>query len=510
MAHGDADLTLEKGTTFNTRNAAFLVKNGAVDIDLDDSELNVSDGVLLQLIDNDDSTVGVSGVGAGGPIFNTTFFEKAGWPDAVTQAERDNAPPSEGPGGPPPGEGGGGEGGPGGPPPSGPSSASLNVTNADLTGDIYNASGYKYISNSADAAPSYADPKSLSVTLGTGATLKGAISLSRSMHVWVDWAKVTGDTQGGYYKYRSAKTGALGEGNVYQDTKGKSYVQATNFTIDSYYNLGHVINQPGVYAEGATADVALTNNAAWTITGDSYLTSLNISDNAKIVNETNGEKILVLTVDGIEKVSTKTSLTAKDIKAGGYTGNVVLKLVPAPKQEQKPDAVKFAVTFDSVGGSVVSARIVDAGTAIGTLPTATKKGFKLDGWYLNGKKIDASQKITADTIVTAKWLSSDASLKTLKAATGKFSPKFAKAKTKYTVSLKKKQASTKLTVGPNFKNAKKVEVKIGSGKYKTVKATTKTKVKVKVGKSVKVLVKVTAQDGKTTKTYTITVKRAKK
>jgi predicted amidohydrolase YtcJ len=109
----------------------------------------------------------------------------------------------------------------------------------------------------------------------------------------------------------------------------------------------------------------------------------------------------------------------------------------------------------------------------------------------------------------AKKLSKDAQLKSLKAKVGKMTPKFAKAKTKYTVSLTKKQAATTLTVAPNFKNAKSVQVKIGKGKYKTVKATTKTKVSVKAGKSVKVLVKVTAQNGKTTKTYTITVKRAK-
>ena len=36
MAHNSGSIVLEKGTIFNTKNAAFLIKSGTVDISVDD------------------------------------------------------------------------------------------------------------------------------------------------------------------------------------------------------------------------------------------------------------------------------------------------------------------------------------------------------------------------------------------------------------------------------------------------------------------------------------------
>lgn len=244
MAHNDGDVTLEKGTVFNTKNAAFLIKNGAVNINVDDSELNVEDGTILQMIDNDDNIVGVNPDGAVMPTFNTVFHEDAGYP---TEAYGNTTTQA----------------------------VAAKFTNVDLVGNMYNATGY------------LADAKGLNVTLGENATLKGAITASSAIHVNME----LGD-DGYYYDY-------------VKDADG-NYVQATDFTINEYYLLGHVANK--AYSNGYnTVAATLTDNAEWTVTDTSYLNSLTIGDNASVAGK--------MTVNGV---------STPIVSGNTYTGNIVL------------------------------------------------------------------------------------------------------------------------------------------------------------------------------------------
>lgn len=96
--------------------------------------------------------------------------------------------------------------------------------------------------------------------------------------------------------------------------------------------------------------------------------------------DTNGNTI---TADNIyTNVTTPTTLTAT------YEGN------------------SYNVNFNSDGGTSVQSIQVKNGEPYGTLPTSTKKGYTLDGWYDdNGNKIESTTTVnlTADQTLTAHW-----------------------------------------------------------------------------------------------------------
>jgi hypothetical protein len=61
------------------------------------------------------------------------------------------------------------------------------------------------------------------------------------------------------------------------------------------------------------------------------------------------------------------------------------------------------IIFDSAGGQPVDTMEIEEGTSI-TLPTTTKTGYKLDGWYLEEQKVDANTTFDKDTVLVAKWV----------------------------------------------------------------------------------------------------------
>lgn len=144
MSHNSGTINVLDGTKVNTQDAVFLYKAGDVTFNADNAALSSKTGVLLQMMDNDDSTVGAKTVD-GNPVFNTTFSEKAGWP-----SENGNVNAS------------GGQG----------NKVSPNLTNGAYKGNIYNGTGY--YKQSSDT---------LNVKLGKGATLSGVIALTETRHI---------------------------------------------------------------------------------------------------------------------------------------------------------------------------------------------------------------------------------------------------------------------------------------------------------------------------------------
>ena len=62
----------------------------------------------------------------------------------------------------------------------------------------------------------------------------------------------------------------------------------------------------------------------------------------------------------------------------------------------------FSVTFDSAGGSSVSAKKVDWNTSV-SAPTCERKGYDFLGWYLSDGTKYTGQAIKADTVLIAHW-----------------------------------------------------------------------------------------------------------
>ena len=228
MAHDRAELTLTEGTLLKTGAAAFLLKAGGVNILVEDgARILPGDGVLLQIIDDDDKTVGVDWGGEKELQFNTVFTEKPGWPSENGQVTRLMPPPdpTEMPPMPPMDEGMG-------PPPEPRYDVSFTARDTDLEGDICNGSGYYR-----------QQAKQLVVTLGAGTTLTGCISATETIHV---------------------------------DQHGR---QNTRFTSREYYYLGRVANRPYFHGDN-TVEVRLEPRAVWNVRGTGLITSLTVAEGA--------------------------------------------------------------------------------------------------------------------------------------------------------------------------------------------------------------------------------------
>jgi len=303
MNHGgSATVNVLDGTVVNAQEAVFLSKAGGASFIVDNAVLNPASGIILQMMDDDDRTVGGSM-----KAFNTEFKEAAGWPSesgnvtkkGAASASRPGGPPPGGPSGPPPGPppgggfggpppgpppgggfggpppdngggppdmppGGGGPGGSGGPGGGGP--VRLLLSNGSYKGNVFNGSGYYNQSGHP-----------LEVTIGKAATLEGAISLTETRHI---------------------------------DETGK---QNTHFTINEYYYLGHVVNR-NYRNDSSTILVSLQDGGVWKVTGENLISKLVVDNGA--IEGANGAKV-VMKIDGKQE----------PIKQGEtYSGNIVIGL----------------------------------------------------------------------------------------------------------------------------------------------------------------------------------------
>ena len=69
--------------------------------------------------------------------------------------------------------------------------------------------------------------------------------------------------------------------------------------------------------------------------------------------------------------------------------------------------INYTITFNGNGGSAAKKSMsVAYGTTIGTLPSATKTGYSLVGWFTaasGGKEVDSTYKVTGDMTLYAHW-----------------------------------------------------------------------------------------------------------
>lgn len=343
MAHqGSNTLTVENGTEVNSNYASLLVKDpqGTVSMNINSgSKLNNANGVLLQILDNDDSTTGMD---VSTFSFYTTHSEDAGWPsengnvtnqqteteETVAAGDMAGMVAADGTMTPAEGDPGmGGEGGPGGPGgdmggmggSSEPVVHELNVETTELSGDIYNGSGY-YGQTAVG----------LAVNLGTDAVLNSAIAQTETIHA---------DT----INYTSQ---VLPEGTTAEEAG-----QITEFTIAEYYQIGQMANR--YYNNGEnTIAVNLTDNAVWNVTGDCLISSLSIAEGATVQGQ-NGD--IVMTVDGTET----------EIAPGEYEGEIRITYTEAPVVEEPVEDSTVEAE-----ASVEEAPVVDEAPAVEEVPAA--------------------------------------------------------------------------------------------------------------------------------------------
>lgn len=76
----------------------------------------------------------------------------------------------------------------------------------------------------------------------------------------------------------------------------------------------------------------------------------------------------------------------------------------------QPDTEVFQITFETFGGTYISARFVEAGNTLGTIPEPVKSGFVFTGWYTDRNRqnpYDTQLQIDRDMTLYAGWQSAD-------------------------------------------------------------------------------------------------------
>ncbi len=279
-----AYLTIDKGSVFNTKSTAIQCKGGSTDIVVDNATLNPGNGIILQMMANDDPNQMGGGGGPGGGMPGGQGGQApgggapvaGGMPGGAGGAPGGSAPQGSAAGGPPAagGQGGAPGGAPGGGAPAGggmpggpgggaAASKDVNATfsNMTLTGDIINA-------NTASAE--------LTVTF-KNATVTGAVTTA-----------------------------------TYEHTLGPNGEAIDMNHPELYYLIGEVKNTYRATDDKKGVTISLDGKSTWTVDKTSYLTGLTIADGASIKAPEGGS--LTMTVNG----------AAKPIKAGTFKGKIVL------------------------------------------------------------------------------------------------------------------------------------------------------------------------------------------
>ena len=262
MAHqGSNAIDIEKGTVVDSGYATFLVKSGSSNETLtatvDDATIS-NGGVLIQVMDNDDTTNGgmmdaddPENTNGGSQNFKPYHTEDAGFNTDAASA--------------------------------GSTAQTFAFTNGTYTGNIYNASGSDGLEGTA-----------LNLTFGIGAEYTGAIASTSAIHVTYDGSAAVKENGG--YAFDDAEEAAA----------FAAQYQNTSFTIEEYWSIGQVANL--VNDNGAnTVNVILTDDAVWNVTAASVISALTIEGDAQVIVPEG----VTLTVSGVEY--TNCTLTAQDL-----------------------------------------------------------------------------------------------------------------------------------------------------------------------------------------------------
>ena len=235
MTHSSEDvgLTYTDGTIINTAAETVLYRSsGHADFVFDNAVVNPGNGIIVQMIDDDDSTVGMGDFSTMG--FNTALIEDAGMPSRngnETGASASNE------------------------------MANVVFANGDYAGDLYNGTGY--YGQAGDV---------MNVTVGENATLEGAIALTETFHgvPYSAEAKAFADAEDGVEYVFIDK-----DFNVTANEADAAYIQFTKFTIDQYYMLCRMLNH--VYNNGYSGvNVTVEKDGVWTVTGESLINYLKV------------------------------------------------------------------------------------------------------------------------------------------------------------------------------------------------------------------------------------------
>ena len=99
-------------------------------------------------------------------------------------------------------------------------------------------------------------------------------------------------------------------------------------------------------------------------------------------------------VNGVVVDDANSATTTFVMPAGEVTATATYKDIPV---------VTYTVTFDSAGGSAVTAQTIEAGQKATKPADPTKAGYDFKGWTLNGSAYDFNSAVNGDITLVATW-----------------------------------------------------------------------------------------------------------
>ncbi|MBE6991078.1 MAG: hypothetical protein E7430_00665 [Ruminococcaceae bacterium] len=238
MTHANEDIAISyiDGTVVNAEESIFMYRSsGTADFVADEASLNAGNGIILQMIDDDDSTVG------GFNPFNSYLYEDAGVPSRSGN-ETGKSKKCD--------------------------TVNMTLTNGVYEGDFYNGTGYYKQA-----------PDAMNVIIGEGATVIGDIALTETFHGvhYSEKAVEVLDSYGNDVSYVFLDADYY----VTENEADAEYIQLTKFSINQYFMLCHLLNR--VYYNGySKADVVVEDGGIWMVEEESLITSLKIERGAKV------------------------------------------------------------------------------------------------------------------------------------------------------------------------------------------------------------------------------------
>lgn len=248
------EITVDKGSALNTGRACFLIKGCAPVLNLDGARLCPQNGVIVQLFDNDDPQ-------------NPKYWYSDPQEDDTPNPERDLTIAS------------------------GPKAMAVNFSNMEVTGDLYNST--TNIERDPAEMPHMDMPMPVFGPDGPPEGFAPPEMLedaekAKNMAVKLSNTRITGII-----------------------TASKAVHRAGRINKANCEELGEVINTTREAINNGVI-VSLDAQSAWTVTGTSYLTALNIAEGAAVTAAEG--KTVSMTVDG----------KPAELVPGCFTGKIVI------------------------------------------------------------------------------------------------------------------------------------------------------------------------------------------
>lgn len=149
----------------------------------------------------------------------------------------------------------------------------------------------------------------------------------------------------------------------------------------------------------------------WTDSGTANLTPITSGGNTYKFTDT--DTTLTATYKNVAvtlPTASKAGYTFENwVDASGNTitaDNIYTNITEPTKLTATYEGNSYNINFNTNGGTPAQSMQLKNGETYGTLPTSTKKGYILDGWYdENGSKIESTTvvNLTADQTLTAHW-----------------------------------------------------------------------------------------------------------